>query len=134
MDEVEHESRYITLPYLGEYYKVAKSKIKDMVKKYCKPGVNVSVVFTACKLRSYFSTKDSVPSCIKSNVVHSFVCARCQSCYVGPISTIDENNTLRRIVIPAFSHILKIARNAKRSVAMMLSGFWTRLRPIMNWH
>ena len=118
LDEVEHESRYITLPYLGEYSKVAKSKIKDMVKKYCKPGVNVSVVFTACKLRSYFSTKDSVPSCFKSNVVYSFVCARCQSCYVGRTHSYFNNRRKQQDEKDRNSSIFSHLKNSEECKAL----------------
>ena len=40
-------------------------------------------MFTICKVKSYFSTKDPIPSCFKSSVIYNFKCARCNSCYVG---------------------------------------------------
>ena len=77
------ETRYITLPYIGDYSKVARNKVKELITRFCKENVNIKLVFTICKVKNYFSTKDPLPMCYKSNVVYSFVCARCHSCYVG---------------------------------------------------
>ena len=67
------ESRYITLPYTGNYSKIVRNKINRLVQIFCKDKVNTKLVFTTCKVTSYLSTKDPLPRCIKSNVVYSFV-------------------------------------------------------------
>ena len=77
------ETRYIILPYIGNYSKVARDKIKNLILEFCKENVSIKVVFSTFKVKTYFSTKDQLPVCYKSNVVYSFVCARCNSCYVG---------------------------------------------------
>ena len=77
------ETRYIILPYIGNYSKVARNKVRELITRFCKENVNINLVFTICKVKNYFSTKDPLPKCYKSNVVYSFVCARCHSCYVG---------------------------------------------------
>ena len=74
------ETRYVTLPYIGHYSKIATGKISEMIKIFCKEKVNIKLVFTTCKNKSYFSTKHPLPKCFKSNVVYSFVCVRCHSC------------------------------------------------------
>ena len=77
------ETRYVTLPYIGHYSKNATGKISEMIKRFCNEKVNIKLVFATCKIKSYFSMKHPLPKCFKSNVVYSFVCARCHSCYVG---------------------------------------------------
>ena len=83
MPEVDSEIRYFRLPYIGERSQAAKQKVKNSIKKYCKDNLRVNLVFTTCKIKDYFSTKDILPACFKSNVIYSFRCARCNSCYVG---------------------------------------------------
>ena len=57
------ETRYITLPYIGHYSKNATDKISEMTKIFCKEKVNIKLVFTTCKIKSYFSTKLPLPKC-----------------------------------------------------------------------
>ena len=49
----------------------------------CKDQVSVNLVFIPYKIGSMFSTKDKIPSFLKSMVVYKFVCASCNACYVG---------------------------------------------------
>ena len=81
--ENEIQMRYIKLPYIGEFSKTAKIKIKKLLLKFCKENTNVRLIFTTYKISSYFSTKDVMPNLFKSNVVYKFSCAGCTSCYVG---------------------------------------------------
>ena len=50
--------------------------------KFCKNS-NINIVFSPFKTGDLFSSKDCLPSALKSFVVYKFVCARCQSCYIG---------------------------------------------------
>lgn len=50
--------KYITLPYLGYFSNYAKKRIKNLVKQFCDNKLNIQLVFTTCKLKSYFSNKD----------------------------------------------------------------------------
>ena len=77
------EIRYFKLPYVGELSKIAKNKISNLITTFCKENINVRVVLTTCKISSYFSTKDVMPKCFDSGVVYQFLCAGCNSCYVG---------------------------------------------------
>ena len=54
-----------------------------MLKLYCNDNVSINLVFTVCKVKSYFSSKDPIPQCFKSSVVYFFECGRCSSSYVG---------------------------------------------------
>ena len=49
----------------------------------CKDQVSVNLVFIPYKIGSMLSTKDKIPSFLKSMVVYKFICATCNACYVG---------------------------------------------------
>ena len=77
------EGRYYKLPYVGFFSRHAHNKIKGITKKLCKDQVSVNLVFIPYKIGSMFSTKDRIPSFLKSMLVYKFVCASCNTCYVG---------------------------------------------------
>ena len=81
--ENEKDIRYIKLPYIGEFSKIAKGKIQKLISRFCKENIKINIVFDTCKIGSYFSTKDAVPKCFKSSVIYKFCCQECNSCYVG---------------------------------------------------
>ena len=76
-------STYLVLPYLGDTSKSVQRKIRSLWQRYCKQEVKLNLVFSTTKIGSFFSTKDAFPDCLKSSVVYKFICARCNSCYVG---------------------------------------------------
>ena len=78
-----NESRFYKLPYVGKFSTQAKTKIKNIISKYCKPDISVRLIFTSNKICSYFSLKDSIPREMLSNVVYKFTCANCNVCYIG---------------------------------------------------
>ena len=77
------EMKYITLPYIGYFSKCTKKKINRLVKQFCQNSLNIQLIFTTCKLKTYFSNKDRLPKEFKSSVVYHFQCAGCNSSYVG---------------------------------------------------
>ena len=77
------EGRYFKLPYVGFFSRHTHNKIKGIIKKLCKDQVSVNLVFVPYKIGGMFSTKDKIPSFLKSMVVYKFVCASCNACYVG---------------------------------------------------
>ena len=58
--------------------------MNKLIKNICNKNIHVQLVFTTCKTKNYFSTKDPLPSCFKSGVTYEF---RCTSCYVGRTHT-----------------------------------------------
>ena len=82
-EKLNEESRYIKLPFIGQFSKTTKNKINNLIKRFCKDNIKVNIVFTTCKIKSYFSTKDILPKCFLSGVIYKFVCQECNSCYVG---------------------------------------------------
>ena len=74
---------YFRLPYIGEFSGMAKKRVMKLFKRFCKFDKEIRIVFSICKVRDYFSTKDPLPSCFKSFVVYQFSCANCGIRYVG---------------------------------------------------
>ena len=109
------ETRYVTLPYIGHYSKNTPGKISEMIKTFCQEKVNIKLVFTTCKIKSYFSTKHPLPKCFKSNVVYSFVCARCHSCYVGSTHLHYNTRLEQHLGSDKHSSIFKHLANNKES-------------------
>ena len=81
------ERCYFKLPYVG-FFLDTHNKIKGIVKKLCKDHVSFNLVFIPYKIGYMFSTKDKIPSFLKSMVVYKFVCASCNACYVGETAVI----------------------------------------------
>ena len=67
---------YYKLPYIGSFSHNTKKKIKELCKKFCK-NFNVNIVFSSFKTGDLFSSKDYLPSGLKSFVVYKFVCTGC---------------------------------------------------------
>ena len=73
---------YQKLPFIGTYSKFVQNRIKLLCNQFCK-NTNIKLVFTSQKISSFFSTKDKMPSDLRSNVVYKFTCACCNARYVG---------------------------------------------------
>ena len=73
---------FYKLPYIGKYSEQVQKKFLKICKQFCKDG-DLKTVFTSFKINNYFSTKDKTPYFLKSFLVYKFVCARCNSCYIG---------------------------------------------------
>ena len=70
------------LPYIGKYSEQVQEKLSKICKQFCKDA-DLKIVFTSFKSNNCFSTKDKAPYFLKSFLVYKFVCARCNSCYIG---------------------------------------------------
>ena len=77
------ERRYFKVPYVRFFSRHTQNKIKGITEKLWKDHVNVNLVFLPYKIGSMFSTKDKIPSFLKSMVVYKFAFASCNACYVG---------------------------------------------------
>ena len=73
---------YYKLPYIAMFSNNSKKKIKELCKKFCRNS-NINIVFSPFKTGNLFSRKDCLSSAMKSFAVYKFVCAGCQSCYIG---------------------------------------------------
>ena len=84
--EESENVRFYKLPYIGQSSINFQRKLEKIVKRFCKTGISLRIVFTTIKLSSMFSTKDSVPNALRSSVVYKFCCAGCNACYIGETS------------------------------------------------
>ena len=57
--------------------------MKTIISKYCKTDLDVKLVFTSCKIGSFFTTKDKLGDHLISHVVYKFICAGCNTSYIG---------------------------------------------------
>ena len=96
---------YYKLPYIGSFTNNTKKKIKELCKKCCKNS-NINI-FSLFKTGDLFSSKDCLPSGLKSFVVYKFVCAGCQSCYIGETKHHLPTRINERLVTDKKSHIFK---------------------------
>ena len=63
-------------------FRASSEKVIKICKQFSKDA-DLKIVFTFLKIISHFSTKDKTPYFLKSFLVYKFVCARCNSCYIG---------------------------------------------------
>ena len=75
------KTRFYKLPCIGKYSDQNQKKLS----KICLPTTSpyLKIVFTSFKITNYFTNKDKTPYLLKSFLVYKFVCARCNSCYIG---------------------------------------------------
>ena len=59
---------YYKLPYIGSFSNNTKKKSKELCKKFCKSS-NINIVFSPFKTGNLFSSKDCLPSGLKSFAV-----------------------------------------------------------------
>ena len=105
--------RYFKLPYIGEYSKVCAKKLKKLCKTFCKEDTDIKLVFTAFKLARMFSTKDPVPKNLLSSVIYKFVCAGCESSYIGQTGRHISTRIKEHLSTDKKSHVFKhLAKNA----------------------
>ena len=43
----------------------------------------IKLVFSLCKIKSWFRVKDSIPGGLRLQIIYNFSCASCSACYVG---------------------------------------------------
>ena len=98
---------YYKLPYIASFSNNTKKKIKELCKKFCKNS-NINIVFSPFKTGDLFSSKDCLPSALKSFVVYKFVCAGCQSCYIGETKRHLPTRINEHLVTDKKSHIFSI--------------------------
>ena len=92
------KTRFYKLPYIGKYSEQVQKKLPKICKQFCKDA-DLKNAFTSFKINNYFSIKDKIPYFLKSFLVYRFVCARCNSCYIG--------ETCRQFKIRIDEHVKK---------------------------
>ena len=84
-----------------------KNKLSKLCKDFCKENVNITLVFTSFKIKSYFSYEDPIPDDLKSFVVYKFTCASCSSSYIGETCHHFKTRIEEHIKKDNKSHIFK---------------------------
>ena len=80
-------------------------KLRSLTRNLCK-DINLKIVFTSFKITQMFSSKDSIPEMISSNVVYKFSCASCNASYIGE-TTRHFNTRIKEHFKDKNSHIYK---------------------------
>ena len=83
-----------------------KCKKKNKQKEQGGWNVNIKLVFTLFKIKSYFSYKDPIPDHLKSFLVYKFTWAGCSSSYIGKTCHF-KTSTEEHIKKDKKSHIFK---------------------------
>ena len=73
------EIRYIKLPYIREFFRIAKRKVMKLFKL----ARMKAKVFSVSKFHDYFFTKDPLLGSLNSFLVYQFTCASCGTRYMG---------------------------------------------------
>ena len=94
------------LPYIRSFSKNTKKKINELCKKFCKNS-SINIVFSLFKTGDLFLSKDCLPSGLKSFIVYKFVCAGCQSYYIGKTKRHLPTRINEHLVNDKKSHIFK---------------------------
>ena len=89
---------YYKLPYIGSFSNNTKKNTKEVYKKFCKNS-NINIAFSPFKTGDLSSSKDFV--------VYKFVCAGCQSCYIGETKRHLPTRINEHLVTDKKSYILK---------------------------
>lgn len=101
---------YFKLPYIGHFSQITEQKLLNLAKRFCS-DINIKLVFTSHKIKNIFSFKDAIPSDLKSLVVYKFVCAGCNSCYIGETSRHLATRIKEHTTSDKNSHIYKHLQN-----------------------
>ena len=70
-----------------------------------------TIIFTSFKINNYFSTKYKTPYFLKSFLVYKFVCAKCNSCYIGETRRHFKTRIVEHVKKDKKSNIYKHLRN-----------------------
>lgn len=105
------KQRYFKLPYIGKHSIFTRVKLSKLVTRYCKPDVDIRLIFQSFKIGSCFNVKDSIPCSLKSNVVYKFNCASCNTSYIGQTTRHFATRVKEHLKSDKSSHVYKHLSN-----------------------
>ena len=100
---------YFKLPYIGPFSIITQRRIKKLVNTFCS-DLEIKLVFTPFKIRSWFGAKDPIPAGFRSWVIYKFSCAGCNACYIGETNRPFTTRIREHLASDKHSHIFKHLR------------------------
>ena len=107
--EFEKTPRYFKLPYIVRYSDYTNKKL--IVENLCKENIRIKLILHSLKLTRFFSSKDSVISALKSNLVYNFSCPGCNACYIGETERHLSTRINEHLHTDKKSHIYNTSKN-----------------------
>ena len=101
----KENTTYHKLPFIGDISVRTKKKIGELRKRFCK-NTDINVVLTPIEINSLFSSKDRLPSSLRSFVVYEFTGAGCQFCYTSETRRHLATRIKEHLVTYKKSHIM----------------------------
>ena len=68
--------------YTGPFSIMTQRRIKKVVHILCS-DLEIKLVVTPFKIKSWFGAKDPIPAGLRSRVIYKFSCASCSACCIG---------------------------------------------------
>ena len=124
----------IKLPYIGPFSITTQRRIKKSVNTFSS-NLDIELVFTPFKIKSWFGVKDPIPAGLRSRVIYKFSCTGC-----GPLCWWNQQNVATRIREHLSSHKhshifthLRGSENCRSLVQKIVLKFLTLLPQASNW-
>ena len=102
---------YFKLPYIGPFSIITQRRIKKLVNTLCS-DLEIKLVFTPFKIKSWFGAKDPIPAGLRSRVIYKFSCAGCSACYIGETNRHFATRIREHLASDKNSHIFKHLRGS----------------------
>ena len=92
----------IRIPYISNSSLILKKKLKQIFKRY---GLEINIIFSAFKVRNYFSLKCKTDSLLRSSLVYKFQCpVDPSSVYIGKTKRYLNKRVSEHISAPSAIH------------------------------
>ena len=104
---------YFKLPYIGPFSIITQHRIKKLVNTFCS-DLEIKLVFTSFKIRSWFGAKDPIPAGLRWRVIYKFSCAGCNACYIGETNRNFATRISEHLASNKYSHIFKHLRGSEK--------------------
>ena len=100
---------YFGLPRIGPFSIITQRRIKKLVNTLCS-DLEIKLVFTPFKIKSWFGAKDPIPAGLRSRVNYKFSCAGCSACYIVETNRHYATGIREHLASDKHSHIFKHLR------------------------
>ena len=97
---------YFKLPYIRPFSIITQCRIKKLVNTLCS-DLEIKLVFTPFKIKSWFGVKDPIPAGLRSRVIYKFWWAGCSACYIGETNRHFTTRIREHLASNKHSHISK---------------------------